>query len=147
MNGYLGDHGCAILLARNEHALETDVETDCQSLADLVRAMLAVCPDIHCLRDATRGGLATVLNEFAQSSRVGIRVEENQLLLCFDVCAKGTVVEGAQLEILEIAGLAICRQCRAEVVLQQLFGRCACGSNDLEQIAGSELKVKEMETI
>ena len=81
VNGYLGDHGCAILLARNELALETDVETDCQSLADLVRTMLAVCPDIHCLRDATRGGLATVLNEFAQSSRVGIRVEENQLPL------------------------------------------------------------------
>ena len=81
VNGYLGDHGCAILLARNELALETDVETDCQPLADLVRAMLAVCPDIHCLRDVTRGGLATVLNEFAQSSQVGIRLEENQLPL------------------------------------------------------------------
>lgn len=81
VNGYLGDHGCAILLARNELALETDVETDCQPLSDLVRTMLAVCPDIHCLRDATRGGLATVLNEFAQSSRVAIRLEENALPL------------------------------------------------------------------
>ena len=81
VNGYLGDHGCAILLARNELALETDVETDCQPLSDLVRTMLAVCPDIHCLRDATRGGLATVLNEFANSSRVAIRVEENALPL------------------------------------------------------------------
>lgn len=81
VNGYLGDHGCAILLARNELALETDVETDCQSLSDLVRTMLAVCPDIHCLRDATRGGLATVLNEFAQSSQVGIRIEEKALPL------------------------------------------------------------------
>ncbi|MGH9845583.1 MAG: hydrogenase maturation nickel metallochaperone HypA [Blastocatellia bacterium] len=70
----------------------------------------------------------------------------NTVRFCFDVCAKGTVVEGAQLEILEIPGLAICRQCRAEVALQQLFGRCVCGSNDLEQIAGNELKVKEMET-
>ncbi len=81
VNGYLGDHGCAILLARNELALETDVETDCQPLSDLVRTMLDVCPDIHCLRDATRGGLATVLNEFAQSSRVAIRLEENALPL------------------------------------------------------------------
>ncbi len=81
VNGYLGDHGCAILLARNELALETDVETDCQPLSSLVETMLAVCPDIHCLRDATRGGLATVVNEFAQSSRVGIRLEENALPL------------------------------------------------------------------
>ena len=81
VNGYLGDHGCAILLARNELALETDLETDCQPLHDLVRTMLAVCPDIHCLRDATRGGLATVLNEFAQSSRVAIRIHERALPL------------------------------------------------------------------
>jgi hydrogenase expression/formation protein HypE len=79
VNGYLGDHGCAILLARNELALETDVESDCRSLADLVQTMLAVCPDIHCMRDATRGGLATVLNEFAQSSRAGVRIDETTL--------------------------------------------------------------------
>lgn len=79
VNGELGNHGCAILLARNELALETDVETDCQPLADLVETMLSVCPDLHCLRDATRGGLATVLNEFAQSSRVAIRLNENAL--------------------------------------------------------------------
>lgn len=81
VNGYLGDHGCAILLARNELALEMDVATDCQPLNDLVQHMLAVCPDIHCLRDATRGGLATVLNEFAQASQVAIRIEENALPL------------------------------------------------------------------
>ncbi|MBL8205874.1 MAG: hydrogenase maturation nickel metallochaperone HypA [Blastocatellia bacterium] len=66
---------------------------------------------------------------------------------CFDICAKGTVVEGAQLEIIEIPGMAICRQCQRPVPLVQPFGRCDCGSNDLEQIAGHELKVKEMETI
>jgi hydrogenase expression/formation protein HypE len=79
INGYFGDHGCAILMARNELALETDVESDCMPLADLVQTMLAVCPDIHCLRDATRGGLATVLNEFAQSSRAGVRIDETAL--------------------------------------------------------------------
>ena len=81
VNGYLGDHGCAILLARNDLALETDIATDCQPLHDLVKTMLAACPDLHCLRDATRGGLATVLNEFATSSGVGIRLEENTLPL------------------------------------------------------------------
>lgn len=79
INGYLGDHGCAILLARNELAIETDVKTDCQPLHDLVKTMLAACPDIHCLRDATRGGLATVLNEFAESSNVSIRINETDL--------------------------------------------------------------------
>ncbi len=79
LNGYLGDHGCAILLARNELALETDIETDCQPLHDLVKTMLAACPDIHCLRDATRGGLGTVLNEFAESSNICIRINENDL--------------------------------------------------------------------
>lgn len=79
INGHLGDHGCAILLARNELALETDIETDCQPLHDLVAKMLMVCPDIHCLRDATRGGIGTVLNEFAESSNVGISINENAL--------------------------------------------------------------------
>jgi hydrogenase expression/formation protein HypE len=76
VNGSLGDHGCAILIARNELALETEVTSDCQPLSSLVQTMLKACPDIHCLRDATRGGLATVLNEFAHSSRVSIRIIE-----------------------------------------------------------------------
>ena len=75
-NGNIGDHGVAILLARNELALEATVESDTQSLHDLIRLMLEVCPDIHCLRDATRGGVATVLNEFATASEVGIHLAE-----------------------------------------------------------------------
>ena len=81
VNGYLGDHGTAILIARQQLALQSDVQSDCQPLAGLVAAMLAVCPDIHCLRDATRGGVATVLNEFAQSSNVAIRIHEPALPL------------------------------------------------------------------
>lgn len=81
VNGNLGDHGVAILLARNELAISAPVRSDCQPLYGLVAAMLAVCPDIHCMRDATRGGLATVLNEFAVSSQVGIRLREGALPL------------------------------------------------------------------
>lgn len=81
VNGFLGDHGAAILVARNELALQSTVESDCQPLASLVAAMLAVCPRIHCLRDATRGGVATVLNEFALSSNVAIRLREDALPL------------------------------------------------------------------
>ncbi|MDY7016196.1 MAG: hydrogenase expression/formation protein HypE [Cyanobacteriota bacterium] len=78
-NGYLGDHGAAILIARGELALETTIESDCQPLNGLVEAMLEVCPEVRAMRDATRGGLATVLNEFAMSSEVGIRLAEDAL--------------------------------------------------------------------
>ena len=81
VNGTLGDHGTAILIARRQLALESDIASDCQPLAGLVAVMLAACPDIHCLRDATRGGVATVLNEFAASSQVCIRIDERALPL------------------------------------------------------------------
>jgi len=76
INGKLGDHGAAILIARGELALSTDINSDCQPLNGLVDAILEVSPQIHAMRDATRGGVATVLNEFAQSSEVGIRLDE-----------------------------------------------------------------------
>jgi hydrogenase expression/formation protein HypE len=79
VNGTLGDHGVAILVARNELELKSDISSDCQPLHGLVQAMLAVCPDIRCLRDATRGGLATVLNEFAIDSGVGMRLQEKSI--------------------------------------------------------------------
>ncbi|MBD3619000.1 MAG: hydrogenase expression/formation protein HypE [Chromatiales bacterium] len=81
VNGYIGDHGAAIVDARGELALDNDIASDCQPLNGLVEAMLAACPDIHCMRDATRGGLATVLNEFAQSSGCGIRLQETAIPL------------------------------------------------------------------
>ncbi len=75
-NGYIGDHGAAIVDARGELAIENTIETDCAPLNDLIESMLAVCPDIRSMRDATRGGLATVLNEFAEASQCGIRINE-----------------------------------------------------------------------
>jgi len=85
VNGTLGDHGVAILVARNELDLHSDITSDCQPLHSLVQTMLAACPDIHCLRDATRGGLATVLNEFAASSKVGVHLHERALPIRPDV--------------------------------------------------------------
>ncbi len=76
INGFIGDHGTAIVDARGEMSLENTIETDCQALNGLVGCMLDVCPDIHCLRDATRGGLATVLNEFAEASSTTITIDE-----------------------------------------------------------------------
>lgn len=79
VNGSIGDHGAAVVDARGELALDHPVESDCQPLHGLVAAMLAACPDIHCLRDATRGGVATVLNEFAQAAQAGMRLDEAAL--------------------------------------------------------------------
>lgn len=78
-NGYIGDHGAAIVDARGELAIENTIQTDCAPLNSLIQAMLAVCPDIHCMRDATRGGIATVLNEFAEASNCAIRIDEASL--------------------------------------------------------------------
>ena len=64
---------------------------------------------------------------------------------CFDVCAKGTEVEGAILEIDEIAGRGKCTDCKRESLLDQHVWICPCGSRNIECIAGMELKVKEME--
>jgi len=78
-NGYIGDHGAAIVDARGELAIENTIESDCQPLASLIEAILGCGSDIHCMRDATRGGIATVLNEFAQASRVGMRIFDSAL--------------------------------------------------------------------
>ena len=77
VNGYIGDHGAVVLNARGDLALDVELETDCQPLHDLMQTMLSVCPNIHAVRDASRGGVATVVNEFAESSGVSIRLDED----------------------------------------------------------------------
>ena len=79
VSGFLGDHGATILNARGDLALDAAIKSDTCPLHGLVQAMIVVCPEIHCLRDATRGGLATVLNEFAHAAGVSIEVQEEKL--------------------------------------------------------------------
>ena len=81
VNGFLGDHGVAILAARGELDFETDLRSDCRPLHGLVRAMLDACPEVRAMRDVTRGGLAAVLNEFAAASGCGIELDERALPL------------------------------------------------------------------
>jgi hydrogenase nickel incorporation protein HypA/HybF len=66
---------------------------------------------------------------------------------CFDLCTEGTPAEGAELEILEPGGLGRCRDCGGDVPLDRPFGRCPCGSTDLDWISGDGLRVLEMEII
>lgn len=79
INGSIGDHGIAILSSREGIDFETDLQSDCASLHDLVAKMVQAVPSIHCLRDPTRGGLATTLNELATQSQVGFLIDEAQI--------------------------------------------------------------------
>jgi hydrogenase nickel incorporation protein HypA/HybF len=72
-------------------------------------------------------------------------VEPSALRFCFEICARGTGVEGATLEIDEIQGRGRCRQCGAEMELQSFLDACTCGSVDLVIVAGEELRIKEVE--
>jgi hydrogenase expression/formation protein HypE len=87
VNGMLGDHGAAILAARGDMALATAIESDCAALHGLVCCLLKAAPGTRFIRDATRGGLATVLNEAARASNTGIRVSETAIPMREDVKA------------------------------------------------------------
>ena len=75
VTGDVGRHGTAILLARDDFGIESDVTSDCAPLWDTVRTILDVTKDIHVIRDATRGGVGTVLYEITAQSGVGIELE------------------------------------------------------------------------
>ncbi|MCB8966889.1 MAG: hydrogenase expression/formation protein HypE [Chloroflexota bacterium] len=79
VSGTLGDHGIAVLGARGELGFETDIESDVAPLNHLVMAILEASDNVHVLRDPTRGGLGTTLNEIAQQSQVGITIHEHKL--------------------------------------------------------------------
>lgn len=85
VNGVLGDHGAAILAARGDMALKTEIPSDCQSLNHLIEALLTAVPETRVARDATRGGLASALNEIADAAGVGIEIGEDVLPLRTEV--------------------------------------------------------------
>jgi hydrogenase expression/formation protein HypE len=79
LSGTIGDHGIAIMSQREGLKFSMALESDCAPLNKLVSQMLDVSSRIHCLRDPTRGGLATTLNELARQSKVGIVIEEAKI--------------------------------------------------------------------
>lgn len=87
VSGYLGDHGMAILSLRENLQFHTRIVSDTAALHDLVASMLLAVPGIRCLRDPTRGGLATTLNEIALQSKVGMLIEERALPVRQEVAA------------------------------------------------------------
>lgn len=79
VTGDIGRHGTAILLARDDYGIEADVTSDCAPLWESVKATLDVTHEIHTIRDATRGGVGTVLYEIAKESHVGIQLDASKI--------------------------------------------------------------------
>ena len=79
VSGSMGDHGVAVMSFRENLEFETAVRSDTAALHGLVAAMVEAVPEIRCLRDPTRGGLATTLNELARQSGVGMRIRERDV--------------------------------------------------------------------
>ncbi|MCR5829844.1 MAG: hydrogenase expression/formation protein HypE [Lachnospiraceae bacterium] len=94
VTGDIGRHGCTILLERENLGIEADVTSDCAPLWDAVEAVLSATHDVHVIRDATRGGVGTVLYEIAEESNVGITLD-----------AKNIPVEGAVEGVCGMLGL------------------------------------------
>lgn len=127
LSGYIGDHGMTIMSQRENLEFESTIESDCASLHGLVAAMLATphgsraSDFIHCLRDPTRGGVATTLNEIAKRAHAGILLREQAIPVRESV--KGAC-EVLGLDPLYVANegklLAFVRPEMAELVLEQM---------------------------
>src|SRR5205807_6711516 len=122
LNGPIGDHGIAIMLAREALDIETDVESDTAPLHSLVAALLAAAGDgVHCMKDPTRGGVATALNEMALGSEVSVALDEHAVPVHPEVRA---ACEIRGLDPLTIANegklLAIVAPDKAEIALDAM---------------------------
>lgn len=119
LNGGIGDHGVAVMSSRENLEFGTAIKSDSAALHELVADMVKAVPDIHCLRDPTRGGLATTLNELAQQSGVGMRLDEAAIPVNPAVAA---ACELLGLDPLYVANegklICICEQAHAATLLE-----------------------------
>ncbi len=79
VSGRLGDHGMAVMLARGDLALSADIESDCAPLNDLIETVVLAAPNVRWMRDPTRGGLASALNELVRANNLSVTLEETSL--------------------------------------------------------------------
>ncbi|WP_317930525.1 hydrogenase expression/formation protein HypE [Halioxenophilus sp. WMMB6] len=117
VSGSMGDHGVAIMASRENLQFDTEISSDSAALHRLIAELVATGCDIHCLRDPTRGGLATTLNELAQQSAVGMRINEAAI-----------PVKPAVLAACELLGLDPLYIANEGKLI------CICASDDAEQL-------------
>lgn len=121
VSGNIGDHGVAIMALRENLGFETSIRSDSAPLHGLVAAMVEAVPGIHCMRDPTRGGLGTTLNELAQCSNVGIHIREADIPLRTEVRAACEVLGLDPLYVANEGKLvAICEPEAAEDLLRAM---------------------------
>ena len=85
LSGDIGKHGIAVMAARESIGFKSQIESDCASVSNLVQELIDANIEIHCMRDLTRGGLATALIEIAQTSKLSINIMENEITIHEDV--------------------------------------------------------------
>ena len=132
LSGFLGDHEMAVLSQREGFKFQGELKSDCAPLNDLAGRMLEVCPSLRCMRDPTRGGLATTLNEIASASNVGIIIEEERIPVRESV--KG-ICELLGLDPLYLANegklIAICPSQEAESLLEVMKSHPLAGDAEI----------------
>ncbi len=148
VSGSIGDHGIAILSKRENLEFETEIRSDSAALHGLVAAMVEAVPSIHCLRDPTRGGLGTTLNELAQQSGVGMRIREADIPIKPDVAAACELLGIDPLYVANEGKLvAICPAAKAERLLSVMrahpLGRDA---SVIGEVVADEHAFVQMET-
>ncbi|WP_019627256.1 hydrogenase expression/formation protein HypE [Thioalkalivibrio sp. ALJT] len=121
VSGFIGDHGVAIMASRENLEFSTSIRSDSAALHGLVAAMVAAAPDVHCLRDPTRGGLAATLNEIARQSGVGVTIRESDIPVREEVDA---ACELLGLDPLYVANegkmVVVCPAASADALLQAM---------------------------
>lgn len=119
VSGFIGEHGVAVMSSRSHLEFETSVKSDSASLNTLTAELVKHVPSLRCMRDPTRGGLATTLNELAEQSGVGIEIEESQIPVSDEVLA---ACEFLGLDPLYVANegklIAVCAENDAETMLR-----------------------------
>jgi hydrogenase nickel incorporation protein HypA/HybF len=114
-----------------------DVDTAMHELS-ITRNVVAICAE-----QAAGGRVRRVTLEIGRLTAV----LPAAVRFCFEFCAEGTALEGALLEIIETPGGGRCRACGGAVALVERYGRCSCGSNNIELTAGEALKIREMDVV
>jgi hydrogenase expression/formation protein HypE len=144
VNGTLGDHGIAVMAEREGLDLQTEVRSDCAPLNGLIDTLFSASSEIHVLRDPTRGGLATTLNEIARQSNVSIEIDEQKIPVA---SSTRSVCEILGLDPLYIANegkvVVICSEKDAEKILKTMrkhqYGKNSCIIGKVAQQPGGKV--------
>lgn len=149
LSGAIGNHGVAVMAQREGLRLRIPVTSDCAPLDTLVAEMLKYPSAIHCLRDPTRGGLATTLNELAMQSKVGINIEESKLVVHQPVSAACEILGLDPLYIANEGKLVavVSAECAEEIVAVMRHHAYGRESSIIGEVTSEHAKQVVMKTL